>query len=116
VTLTAASAAAPAVEALRRSTARRTVWLLVLVVLVLLLCVASVAIGARTVSLAEVVGALQGSSETVGEGAVLKRLPRTVLAALVGAALAVAGTAMRAVRRSRSSRASASSGCTGPSH
>ncbi|WP_053383924.1 FecCD family ABC transporter permease [Leucobacter celer] len=99
MTLTAASAAAPAVEALRRSTARRTVWLLVLVVLVLLLCVASVAIGARTVSLAEVVGALQGSSETVGEGAVLKRLPRTVLAALVGAALAVAGTAMQAVTR-----------------
>ena len=99
MTLTAASAAAPAVEALRRSTARRTGWLLVLVVLVLLLCAASVAIGARTVSLAEIVSALQGSSETVGEGAVLKRLPRTVLAALVGAALAVAGTAMQAVTR-----------------
>ncbi|WP_449282881.1 FecCD family ABC transporter permease [Leucobacter sp.] len=92
-------AGAPALEVLRRSAARRTGWLLVLVALVLLLCIASVAIGARNVSLAEVVGALQGSSETVGEGAVLKRLPRTVLAVLVGAALAVAGTAMQAVTR-----------------
>lgn len=99
MTLTAAASATPAVEALRRGTARRTAWLLALVALVLLLCVASVAIGARNVSLAEVVGALQGSSETVGEGAVLKRLPRTVLAVIVGAALAMAGTAMQAVTR-----------------
>ncbi|QBE50106.1 iron ABC transporter permease [Leucobacter triazinivorans] len=95
----APGAEAPALEALRRSAARRTGWLLALVAIVLLLCVASVVIGARTVGLGEIVGALQGSSETVGEGAVLKRLPRTVLAVLVGAALAVAGTAMQAVTR-----------------
>lgn len=95
----AARPGSPAAEVLRRGAARRTGWLLALGVAVLLLGVVSVALGARDVGLADIIGAFQGSSDSVGEGAVLKRLPRTVLAALVGAALAVAGTAMQAVTR-----------------
>ncbi|WP_394358258.1 FecCD family ABC transporter permease [Leucobacter tenebrionis] len=98
-TRTAAPTAPALVGILRRGAARRGAWMLLLVALVVLLGAASVAIGARDVSAGDILGALQGSSDTVGESAVLKRLPRTVLAALVGAALAVAGTAMQAVTR-----------------
>ena len=40
-----------------------------------------------------------GHSDTLAQAAVLKRVPRTVLAALVGAALALSGAAMQAVTR-----------------
>ncbi len=61
---------------------------------------ASVAFGTRPVSAAEVVSALTGGGDgSVAEAAVLQRIPRTVLAMLIGAALALAGTAMQAVTR-----------------
>nr|WP_205618694.1 iron ABC transporter permease [Leucobacter chironomi] len=69
-----------------------------LVVLALLVC-ASVAFGVREVSLHDIAAALGGASDTVGEAAVVKRLPRTVLAILVGAALALSGASMQAVTR-----------------
>ena len=40
-----------------------------------------------------------GSTDTIGEAAVAKRVPRTVLAMLVGAALAVSGAVMQGVTR-----------------
>lgn len=79
--------------------ARRTGWIIALAILLVALCAASVALGARTVGLDDILGALQGGADTIGEGAVLKRLPRTALAALVGAALALSGVAMQAVTR-----------------
>lgn len=60
---------------------------------------ASVSVGARGVSAADVVGALQGHASTIGQAAVLQRLPRTALALLVGAALALSGLALQAVAR-----------------
>lgn len=77
---------------------------LVLAIGVLALAVlASVAFGTRVVSVSEVVAALTGSggsdASVVAEAAVRQRIPRTVLAMLVGAALALAGTAMQAVTR-----------------
>lgn len=67
--------------------------------MLLVLCVASLVFGARDVSIAEVWAALAGNSTGIGEAAVTKRVPRTVLALLVGAALAVAGGTMQAVTR-----------------
>lgn len=83
----------------RSATAGRTAWIVALAALLVVLCIASVAFGARSVGLDDVWGALQGGADSVGEGAVLKRLPRTMLAALVGAALALSGVAMQAVTR-----------------
>jgi iron complex transport system permease protein len=73
---------------------------MVLAVLVLAaLCTVSVAVGVRAVSPGDIVAALSGRSDGLGAAAVTARLPRTVLAVLVGAALALAGTGMQAVTR-----------------
>lgn len=50
-------------------------------------------------TLGDVFSALGGSAESVSEAAVVARLPRTVLAILIGASLALAGSAMQAVTR-----------------
>src|SRR3712207_9023185 len=60
---------------------------------------ASVAVGSRGVGWSEIVAALGGSSETIGEAAVTKRIPRTVLAVVVGAALGLSGAVMQGVTR-----------------
>ncbi|MBN6191107.1 iron ABC transporter permease [Aneurinibacillus sp. BA2021] len=77
----------------------RTLWLCAGVVVLLVLAVLSVSFGARAVSLDDILAALGGQSDTIGQAAVIKRLPRTVLALLVGAALALAGATMQAVTR-----------------
>ncbi|TXK20052.1 iron ABC transporter permease [Homoserinibacter sp. GY 40078] len=64
-----------------------------------LLVIASVAFGTREISVAELFAALGGSTETVGEAAVVARIPRTVLAVLIGASLALAGATLQAVTR-----------------
>ncbi|MCF8605848.1 iron ABC transporter permease [Gordonia sp. HY442] len=74
-------------------------WLLVgAVVLVALFCV-SLAFGARDVAFGDVTDALFGDADTFGAASVEKRIPRTVLAILVGAALAMSGAGMQAVTR-----------------
>src|SRR5687768_4383195 len=60
---------------------------------------ASVAIGSRGVGWSDVVAALGGSSDTIEQAAVTKRLPRTLLAVLVGAALGLSGAVMQGVTR-----------------
>ncbi len=77
----------------------RVVWLGVGIAVLVLLCIASVSFGARVVSLDEIIAALGGSTDTVGQAAVVARIPRTVLGMLVGAALALSGTTMQAVTR-----------------
>nr|WP_157344876.1 iron ABC transporter permease [Nocardioides sp. MAH-18] len=62
-------------------------------------CVASVALGARIVGWSDVVHGLTGGEDTIGQAAVAKRIPRTLLAILVGAALGVAGAVMQGVTR-----------------
>ncbi len=83
----------------RRPTVARLAWLSAAAAVLLLLCAASLAFGARDVSFAEIVAALGGDASTVSQAAVVSRVPRTVLAVLVGAALAVSGATMQAVTR-----------------
>ncbi|WP_425558908.1 FecCD family ABC transporter permease [Cryptosporangium minutisporangium] len=74
-------------------------WVVIAVVALAAAVLASVAIGSRQVSLSDILNAFQGQDETLGEAAVTKRIPRTVLAVVVGAALAMAGTVMQGVTR-----------------
>lgn len=89
----------PDVAALRRPARVRLAWLLVVLVALVAVMVASVAFGSRTVSWPEITAALGGADDTLGQAAVAKRVPRTVLAALVGAALALSGAVMQGVTR-----------------
>lgn len=83
----------------RRPTAVRLAWFVAAVAVLAVLCVASVAFGVRWVSMSEIFGGLTGDIQGVAEAAVLARVPRTVLAILVGAALALSGAGMQAVTR-----------------
>lgn len=77
----------------------RLLWLLVTLVVVVLIVAASVTVGSRTVSGEEIWAALGGSTDGLGAAAVTKRISRTVLALLVGAALGVSGAVMQGVTR-----------------
>lgn len=83
----------------RRPRHVRLLWLAAVLGALLLLCALSVAIGSRSVSWAEIVGAFGGSTDTLGEAAVSKRIPRTLLALLTGAALGLAGGILQGVTR-----------------
>jgi iron complex transport system permease protein len=77
----------------------RLLWLLAVVGLLVGLAIASVAVGSREVGWSDIWAALGGSSDNLGQAAVTKRIPRTVLAVLVGAALGLAGAVMQGVTR-----------------
>ena len=96
---TAPPVPAPDAALTRRPGSVRLLWLLVVVAVLVALMAASVAVGSREVGWSEIVSALGGSSETIGEAAVTKRIPRTLLAVLVGAALGLAGAVMQGVTR-----------------
>jgi iron complex transport system permease protein len=89
----------PDAAVLRRPAVVRASWLVVALGVLAVLCVASLAIGTRIVSVDEVMAALTGDTSTIGAAAVAARMPRTVLALLVGAALALSGTTLQAVTR-----------------
>lgn len=74
-------------------------WLAVGLVVLALLAVLSVAFGTRIVSFSDVFTALGGDTSGIAQAAVVKRIPRTVLALMVGAALALSGATMQAVTR-----------------
>jgi len=99
VTAPTTHAPLPDTASLRRPAAVRLLWLALAVVLLLLLCLASVAFGVRDVPIGDIIAGLGGATGSVEQAAVVARLPRTVLAVLVGAALAMSGTAMQAVTR-----------------
>ncbi|MGO4191505.1 FecCD family ABC transporter permease [Arthrobacter sp. YAF17] len=105
LTTTAASAAArPASEtpAAPVAPARgpRAFWLLAAVVVLALVTAASLAIGARGLSLETVWQALTQFDPANGDHAVVHaRIPRTVLGLLAGGALGLAGAAMQGVTR-----------------
>ncbi|MGC5163043.1 MULTISPECIES: FecCD family ABC transporter permease [unclassified Rhodococcus (in: high G+C Gram-positive bacteria)] len=82
-----------------RPTFGRLLWLLVLAGVLVALTVMSVVIGSRDVEWSDILAALGGSTDNIGQGAVAKRIPRTVLALLVGAALGLAGAVMQGVTR-----------------
>jgi iron complex transport system permease protein len=74
-------------------------WLLVLTLAVAALCLLSMTVGARDVAWSDIWAALFGTSDTMGQAAVILRLPRTVLAVLAGAALGLSGAVMQGVTR-----------------
>ena len=79
---------------------RQAAWLLVVVVVLAAVCAASLAIGARGLSLATVWQALAQFDPASGDHAVVHaRIPRTVLGLLAGSALGLAGAAMQGVAR-----------------
>jgi iron complex transport system permease protein len=86
-------------RAVRRPAVPRPVWFTIGVACLVLLSLASVAFGNREVSFDELFAALGGTTNGVGEAAVAARVPRTVLALLVGSALALSGAAMQGVTR-----------------
>jgi iron complex transport system permease protein len=87
------------VASVRRPHAVRLFWLCAGLAVLAGLGVASVTIGVRAVSWAEIGAALGGASDTIGEAAVTKRIPRTLLAALAGAGLGLSGALMQGATR-----------------
>lgn len=79
--------------------APRVLWLGVLMAVLVLLAALSVAIGTREVGLDDIAAALRGQVDTIEQAAVAARIPRTVLAALAGASLGMAGAIMQGVTR-----------------
>ncbi|MBO4165017.1 FecCD family ABC transporter permease [Micromonospora antibiotica] len=97
--MTGATTSGPDVALLRRPARTRLTWLLIVLAALALALIASVAFGSRIVGWADITAALGGTQDTLDQAAVVKRLPRTVLAALVGAALALSGAVMQGVTR-----------------
>ncbi|MFC6487018.1 FecCD family ABC transporter permease [Nitratireductor sp. GCM10026969] len=77
----------------------RSFGLAVLIVALAALCASSVAIGTREVGWNDIIAALGGQVDSIGQAAVAVRIPRTLLAALAGAALGLAGAVMQGVTR-----------------
>ncbi|TDC76600.1 FecCD family ABC transporter permease [Streptomyces hainanensis] len=91
---------APDAAALVRRPARvRLLWLLAVVLALAAIMLASVAFGSRTVPWGDVWAALGGADDSLEQAAVTKRIPRTGLAVVVGAALGLAGGVMQGVTR-----------------
>lgn len=70
-----------------------------LALLALLFCALSVAVGTRPVGLDDLLAALAGRTETIGQAAVAARIPRTCLALIAGAALGLAGALLQGITR-----------------
>lgn len=88
-----------AVNAVKTGLFSRGVSLSAIILLLVLLAGLSVAVGTREVSGQEIMAALQGEVNSVGEAAVAMRIPRTLLAMIVGASLGLAGAVMQGVTR-----------------
>lgn len=97
--MTTAPTLAPGAADLRRPVLARTLWLAIGVVVLVLLSILSIAFGVQAVTFDDILAALSGQSDTIAQAAIIKRIPRTVLALLVGAALALSGATMQAVTR-----------------
>ncbi|MFB8247813.1 FecCD family ABC transporter permease [Streptomyces sp. NPDC055952] len=82
-----------------RRRAVRAFGLLLSVALLVLVALASIAIGAKELSLAQVWHGLFEDSGTYGDVVVAERLSRTVLGLLAGAALGLAGAVLQALTR-----------------
>src|SRR3954447_3360394 len=83
------------------TTARRTVGLLLLVGAIVLGLLLSLAVGSKSIPLGTVIGAFSSFDPANTDHLIVRdlRLPRTILAVLVGAALGVAGALMQGVTR-----------------
>lgn len=86
-------------DAKARPRRRRLPALAAILVVLAFLAALSLYIGSRPVGFEDILSGLGGSTETISQAAVAKRVPRTMLALLVGAALGLAGAVMQAVTR-----------------
>ena len=77
----------------------RLAWLVVALAVLAGLALLSVAVGSRPVGWDDILAGLGGDSDTLAEAAVTKRIPRTLLAVVVGAALGAAGAVLQGVTR-----------------
>jgi iron complex transport system permease protein len=84
-----------------RRVPRRAAGLVALVILVVVVAVASIGVGAKPIAVSKVFDALFHYDSTLEDHLIVRelRIPRTVLAALVGAALGLAGAVMQGVTR-----------------
>lgn len=82
-----------------RARRARGVGLAALTGLLLVACAASIVIGARDVGWSDIWNGVTGGSDGYAQAAVAKRVPRTVLAAVAGAALAVSGLFLQGITR-----------------
>lgn len=87
-----------------RQTGRSAAFVLVPLVLLMIVCLGALALGARAVDPATTLqvlldGAEGAAAEGIDAAAVLSRIPRTVTAVLVGAALGVTGAALQGATR-----------------
>jgi iron complex transport system permease protein len=94
-----AAAPSASVDALRRPSRTRLAWLLAVLAALAAACVLSVSLGTREVGWPDIAAGLMGKTDTLGQAAVALRTPRTLLAALAGAALGLAGAVMQGVTR-----------------
>jgi iron complex transport system permease protein len=90
---------APSHARARRWGRRRALGVTALVIVLIIAAILSVTFGARDVTTADVWAGLTGSTDTASAAAVAKRVPRTLLAILVGAALAVSGAVLQGATR-----------------
>ena len=90
---------APDTAPQRRPGRLRALWLLVALAVLAALMLASVTVGARDVGWDDITAALGGSTEGFDQAAVAKRIPRTLLAVIAGAALGLSGAVMQGVTR-----------------
>ncbi len=82
-----------------RSSRMRSLGLAAMIVAVAALCAMSLAIGTRDVAWSDILAALRGQVDSIGQAAVAMRIPRTALALFAGAALGLAGAVMQGVTR-----------------
>ncbi|WP_109776308.1 iron chelate uptake ABC transporter family permease subunit [Quadrisphaera granulorum] len=84
-----------------RRTSGRVAGLVVLVALTVLLCLVSLAVGAKAVPLEHAIGALTAYDPALADHVIVResRVPRTLAALLVGAALGLAGTVTQGLTR-----------------
>ncbi|WP_460798260.1 FecCD family ABC transporter permease [Microbacterium sp. GXF0217] len=95
----AAITAPPGAADLRRPAAVRVLWVLAGLGVIVVLSILSLSFGVKAVTIDDIAAAFAGHDDTIAQAAVIKRMPRTVLAILVGAALALSGATMQAVTR-----------------
>jgi iron complex transport system permease protein len=89
---------APAAS-LQRARRARGAWLLVLTAVLVAVCAASIVFGSRGVGWSDIWAGVTGQAEGFAQAAVAKRVPRTALAAVAGAALAVSGLVLQGITR-----------------
>lgn len=77
----------------------RVLWLVGAVAVLAAVAFFSITVGSRNVQWADIAAALGGSVEGFDQAAVAKRIPRTLLALLAGAALGLSGAVMQGVTR-----------------